>query len=255
MLDVLEDYLAHRGWKFCRIDGAVDVVDRQEAIDSFNADGSDAFIFLLSTRAGGLGVNLTGADTVILYDSDWVRVPPPPPFRPRSLLLAHSHALLAAPSPPCCLLPQNPHQDAQAQDRCHRIGQQRPVAVYRLVTENSVELTMLRAASSKLKLERLVMRGGYAHSAEGGPAKGHGEKAAAPGASAAKGGAMRLLSEEELQEVLRDVVEVREGQEKGGCGDRELDRLLDREQLFSEDLPKQGSGYEVVEPVKSSLLG
>lgn len=243
MLDVLEDYLAHRGWKFCRIDGAVDVVDRQEAINSFNADGSDQFIFLLSTRAGGLGVNLTGADTVIIYDSDWVRA--------RGLACSFALAPSDAVSPSVA---QNPHQDAQAQDRCHRIGQKKPVAVYRLVTENSVELSMLRAASSKLKLERLVMRGGYSHSGDGRAKEGDG-KGASSDALAAKGGAMRLLSEDELQEVLRDVVEVREGQEKGGCGGDELDQLLDRKQLFSKDLPKRGGGYEVVEPTKSNLLG
>merc|ERR1712032_992624 len=81
--------------------------------------------FLLSTRAGGLGINLASADTVIIYDSDW-----------------------------------NPQQDLQAMDRCHRIGQTKPVLVFRLITANSVEEQMLKKAESKLKLERLVIKKG-----------------------------------------------------------------------------------------------
>ena len=88
-------------------------------IDDFNRPGSDAFIFLLSTRAGGLGINLTAADTVIIFDSDW-----------------------------------NPHLDTQAQDRCHRIGQERPVVVYRFLTAGTVEIDMLAKQISKKKLER-----------------------------------------------------------------------------------------------------
>ena len=91
MLDLLESYLEQSGLRCCRIDGTVCWQDRQANMKQFNED-KDLFVFLLSTRAGGLGINLTGADTVIIYDSDW-----------------------------------NPHQDMQAMDRCHRIGQARPV--------------------------------------------------------------------------------------------------------------------------------
>jgi SWI/SNF-related matrix-associated actin-dependent regulator of chromatin subfamily A member 5 len=94
MLDILEDYLLAKGHRYCRIDGSTDGESRDKAMDDFNADGSDKFCFLLSTRAGGLGINLATADTVILYDSDW-----------------------------------NPQVDLQAMDRAHRIGQKKEVAV------------------------------------------------------------------------------------------------------------------------------
>ncbi|EEP79580.1 hypothetical protein UREG_04426 [Uncinocarpus reesii 1704] len=102
-LDILQDWAYLRDWNCCRIDGAVSQVDRQAQIYAFNTD-SNYKIFLLSTRAGGQGINLTAADTVILYDSDW-----------------------------------NPQQDLQAQDRAHRIGQTKPVLVYRLATRGTVE--------------------------------------------------------------------------------------------------------------------
>lgn len=88
MLDLLEDFLEHEGYKYERIDGGITGNMRQEAIDRFNAPGAQQFCFLLSTRAGGLGINLATADTVIIYDSDW-----------------------------------NPHNDIQAFSRAHRIGQ------------------------------------------------------------------------------------------------------------------------------------
>ncbi len=71
MLDILEDYLIFRGHDYCRIDGSTSGEDREKAIDTFNSDGSSKFVFLLSTRAGGLGINLATADIVVLYDSDW----------------------------------------------------------------------------------------------------------------------------------------------------------------------------------------
>ena len=95
------------GYGYVRLDGSTKMADRQAAIDKFNKDPA-TFAFLLSTRAGGLGINLTAADTCILFDSDW-----------------------------------NPHQDSQAQDRCHRYGQTRPVVVYRLLTTGSVEIDMM----------------------------------------------------------------------------------------------------------------
>ncbi|KAJ1979830.1 putative ATPase, partial [Dimargaris verticillata] len=125
ILDILEVYLNElRGWKFCRFDGATPREERDEEIDRFNTDMTVP-IFLLSTRSGGLGINLTSADTVILYDSDW-----------------------------------NPQMDIQAQDRVHRIGQTKPVIIYRLVTGNSFEEHVLERAVAKRKLEKLVIHKG-----------------------------------------------------------------------------------------------
>lgn len=124
-LDIIHDYCAElRKWKVCRIDGSVSQVDRREQIKDFNED-PDFKIFLLSTRAGGQGINLASADTVILFDSDW-----------------------------------NPQQDLQAQDRCHRIGQTRPVVVYRLATKGTVEEELLLSADAKRRLEKLVIKKG-----------------------------------------------------------------------------------------------
>ncbi|KAL3467616.1 SNF2 family N-terminal domain-containing protein [Aspergillus heterothallicus] len=124
-LDILQDWATHlRSWNCCRIDGAISQADRQAQIKAFNTD-KDHKIFLLSTRAGGQGINLVAADTVILYDSDW-----------------------------------NPQQDLQAQDRAHRIGQTKPVIVYRLATKGTVEQTLLEKADSKRRLERLVIQKG-----------------------------------------------------------------------------------------------
>ena len=124
-LDILEDWAAlQHGWKVCRIDGAVKQDDRRQYIQDFNTK-PDVRLFLLSTRAGGQGINLAAADTVILFDSDW-----------------------------------NPQQDLQAQDRAHRIGQTRPVIVYRLATKGTVEQTLLEKADSKRRLEKLVIQKG-----------------------------------------------------------------------------------------------
>ena len=124
-LDIISDWASLlRSWRCCRIDGAIAQADRQAQIEEFN-NNADYKIFLLSTRAGGQGINLTAADTVILYDSDW-----------------------------------NPQQDLQAQDRAHRIGQTKPVIVYRLITKDTVEETLLETADNKRRLERLVIEKG-----------------------------------------------------------------------------------------------
>ncbi len=125
MLDILEDYLVYKGYEYCRIDGSTSGEDRENQIEDFNRDGSSKFIFLLSTRAGGLGINLASADTVILYDSDW-----------------------------------NPQVDLQAQDRAHRIGQKKPVNVFRLVTEGTIEEKIVERAERKLYLDALVIQQG-----------------------------------------------------------------------------------------------
>lgn len=125
MLDLMEDFLDTEGYKYERIDGAVTGSLRQEAIDRFNAPGAQQFVFLLSTRAGGLGINLATADTVIIYDSDW-----------------------------------NPHNDIQAFSRAHRIGQANKVMIYRFVTRNSVEERVTQVAKRKMMLTHLVVRPG-----------------------------------------------------------------------------------------------
>ncbi|XP_026145002.1 chromodomain-helicase-DNA-binding protein 4-like isoform X2 [Carassius auratus] len=125
MLDLLEDFLENEGYKYERIDGSITGGMRQEAIDRFNAPGAPQFAFLLSTRAGGLGINLATADTVVIYDSDW-----------------------------------NPHNDIQAFSRAHRIGQNKKVMIYRFVTKASVEERITQVAKKKMMLTHLVVRPG-----------------------------------------------------------------------------------------------
>lgn len=125
MLDILGDYLHLRGYQFQRLDGTIAAGPRRMAIDHFNAPDSNDFAFLLSTRAGGLGINLMTADTVILFDSDW-----------------------------------NPQADLQAMARAHRIGQTRPVTIYRLVSKETVEEEVLERARNKLMLEFITIQQG-----------------------------------------------------------------------------------------------
>jgi hypothetical protein len=124
VLDILNDYFMYRGFNFERIDGAVHGKERQLAIDRFCAPDSNAFIFMLSTRAGGVGINLTAADRVIIFDSDW-----------------------------------NPQNDVQAMARCHRIGQKKQVTVFRLITTKTYEAQMFERASLKLGLDQAVLHG------------------------------------------------------------------------------------------------
>ncbi|KTW30617.1 hypothetical protein T552_00333 [Pneumocystis carinii B80] len=125
MLDIIELWAVNmQNWRICRIDGLTKQNEREKQIEDFY-ENSDIKLFLLSTRAGGLGINLTVADTVIIFDSDW-----------------------------------NPQQDLQAQDRVHRIGQDKPVIVYRLVSANTVEEKILERANSKRCLEKLVIQKG-----------------------------------------------------------------------------------------------
>lgn len=122
MLDILEDYLTYKKWQYERIDGKVSGAERQIRIDRYNAKNSSRFCFLLSTRAGGLGINLATADTVIIYDSDW-----------------------------------NPHADLQAMARAHRLGQTNKVMIYRLITRGSIEERMMQMTKKKMVLEHLVV--------------------------------------------------------------------------------------------------
>ncbi|KAM9477081.1 lymphoid-specific helicase [Clarias gariepinus] len=121
ILDILMDYCYLRGFEYSRLDGSMKYTDREDNMRKFTSD-PEVFLFLLSTRAGGLGINLTAADTVIIFDSDW-----------------------------------NPQADLQAQDRCHRIGQTKPVVVYRLITLNTIDEKILERASAKRTLEKMVI--------------------------------------------------------------------------------------------------
>uniref|UniRef100_A0AAQ6A0Q1 SWI/SNF related, matrix associated, actin dependent regulator of chromatin, subfamily a, member 4 n=1 Tax=Amphiprion ocellaris TaxID=80972 RepID=A0AAQ6A0Q1_AMPOC len=125
LMTIMEDYFAYRSFKYLRLDGTTKAEDRGMLLKTFNDPESEYFIFLLSTRAGGLGLNLQSADTVVIFDSDW-----------------------------------NPHQDLQAQDRAHRIGQQNEVRVLRLCTVNSVEEKILAAAKYKLNVDQKVIQAG-----------------------------------------------------------------------------------------------
>ncbi|KAJ4952799.1 hypothetical protein NE237_029631 [Protea cynaroides] len=122
MLDLLEDYCTYKKWQYERIDGNVGGAERQIRIDRFNAKNSSRFCFLLSTRAGGLGINLATADTVIIYDSDW-----------------------------------NPHADLQAMARAHRLGQTNKVMIYRLISRGTIEERMMQMTKKKMVLEHLVV--------------------------------------------------------------------------------------------------
>ncbi|KAL6306502.1 SNF2 family N-terminal domain-containing protein [Sparassis latifolia] len=129
VLDIIEDWaVGLKGWPICRIDGSTSMTDRCEEVDRFEKSGDTSHaprLFLLSTRAGGLGLNLVAADTVIFYDQDW-----------------------------------NPQMDLQAQDRAHRIGQTRPVLIFRLVSAHTIEAKIMERATEKRKLEALVIAKG-----------------------------------------------------------------------------------------------
>ncbi|RDW78305.1 hypothetical protein BP5796_06157 [Coleophoma crateriformis] len=124
MIDLMEEYLTYRNYKYCRLDGSTKLEDRRDTVHDFQTR-PEIFIFLLSTRAGGLGINLTTADTVIFYDSDW-----------------------------------NPTIDSQAMDRAHRLGQTRQVTVYRMITRGTIEERIRKRAMQKEEVQKVVMTGG-----------------------------------------------------------------------------------------------
>ncbi|RXI07337.1 hypothetical protein DVH24_026473 [Malus domestica] len=208
ILDIMDYYFSEKGLEVCRIDGSVRLEDRRNQIAAFNDVDSNYRIFLLSTRAGGLGINLTAADTCILYDSDW-----------------------------------NPQMDLQAMDRCHRIGQTKPVHVYRLATAQSVEGRILRRAFSKLKLEHVVIGKGQFHQ----------DKAKS---------STDFLEEEDLIALLREEESAEDKMIQMVISDEDLERVLDRSDLMgspadheeekangvADVLPLKGPGWEVVLP-------
>lgn len=219
VLNIIEDYLAFRQWKYCRIDGQTNIDERQRAMDAFNAEKTAGvngtrntrddrhFVFMLSTRAGGLGINLTSADTCIIFDSDW-----------------------------------NPHADSQAMDRCHRLGQTRPVAVYRLLTCNSVDIEMMEKQISKKKLERMTIAGGDFRKA-GRRSQGD-------------------MTFEKLQSLL--VSDISDLQAKGAdiedikMSDEEFEMIMDRNRLFSDGAdapPTEGKMYDILDTAGGDVLG
>ncbi|KAI5285876.1 hypothetical protein KEM54_000227 [Ascosphaera aggregata] len=206
-LDILQDWATQlHSWKCCRVDGGVAQVERRELIKAFSTDPSYK-IFLLSTRAGGQGINLTAADTVILYDSDW-----------------------------------NPQQDLQAQDRAHRIGQTKPVIVYRLATKNTIEQTLLEKADSKRRLEKLVIQKGKF--------KGLLDSSTAP-----EGGDefRQALGEEDGFEII----DVGNGTTSDALlSDRDLETITDRSdeayERAEKGLEEGGEAFKVVETKKGS---
>ncbi|KAL1697101.1 SNF2 family DNA-dependent ATPase, partial [Schizophyllum commune] len=183
MLDIIEDWAVEfKGWNLCRIDGQTPPLERRAEMDRFQTGGDapDApCLFLLSTRAGGLGINLTAADTVIFYDQDW-----------------------------------NPQMDAQAQDRAHRIGQTRPVLIFRLVSAHTIETKIMQRATEKRKLEALVIAKGRFKA----------PTAAARAATMAEMASALLQLEGEKINVVADTKEDRESV----LSDADLNKLLDR---------------------------
>ena len=125
VLDILEDYCLWRNYEYCRLDGQTPHDERQDSINAYNEPNSTKFVFMLSTRARGLGINLVTTDVVILYDSDW-----------------------------------NPQVDLQAMDRAHRIGQRKTVRVFRFITDNTVEERIVERAEMKLILDSIVIQQG-----------------------------------------------------------------------------------------------
>ncbi|KAL8240546.1 hypothetical protein R6Q59_013901 [Mikania micrantha] len=211
ILDIMHYYFSEKGMKVCRIDGNVKLEERRQQIQDFNNVDSEYRIFLLSTRAGGLGINLTAADTCILYDSDW-----------------------------------NPQMDLQAMDRCHRIGQTKPVHVYRLATALSIEGRMLKRAFSKLRLEHVVIGKGQFQQ----------ERTKANTDS---------LEEEEMLALLRDDDNPEDKMVQTDISDEDLEKVLDRSDLIAAGptkadgkpdfatsaLPLKGPGWEVVIPTST----
>lgn len=169
IMDIMEDFLRFRNFQYLRLDGNTKPDDRSHLLTEFNAPNSPYFVFILSTRAGGLGLNLQTADTVIIYDSDW-----------------------------------NPHQDLQAQDRAHRIGQKVEVRILRLITEKSVEEHILATAQHKLEIDGKVIQAG---------------KFDNQATNEEREGLLRAMLEEDNDD---------EGEEEGDLNDEELNEILAR---------------------------
>ncbi|XP_025753492.1 lymphoid-specific helicase isoform X5 [Oreochromis niloticus] len=207
ILDILMDYCYLRGFQYSRLDGSMSYAERDENMARFSKD-PEVFIFLLSTRAGGLGINLTAADTVIIFDSDW-----------------------------------NPQADLQAQDRCHRIGQTKPVVVYRLVTANTIDQKILERASAKRKLEQMVI---HKNKFKGGKAELNQNKS--------------CIDLDELRELLKARGTEKEVKASKGnvISDKDLEILLDRSDLLAKEkdgMKKEKMGvFRVIDAKESSEI-
>jgi len=187
ILDLIGKSLKLKGYDFCQLDGRTKLVDRQIEVDRFFTE-PETKVFLLSTRAGGLGINLIAADTCIIYDSDW-----------------------------------NPQQDLQAQDRCHRIGQTRPVVIFRLITQNTIDENIVQRAQAKRAIEKLIV---------------HQDKFKS-GITSLKETTQKVLSPKEILKILLneddDVNTTEEASaDQYGLDQETLDKLLDRSDIVKE---------------------
>ncbi|TFY77398.1 hypothetical protein EWM64_g6613 [Hericium alpestre] len=192
MLDVIQDWATEfKRWPLCRIDGSSKPMERRREMVRFQTDSPDApRLFLLSTRAGGLGINLTAADTVVFYDSDW-----------------------------------NPQMDLQAADRAHRIGQTKPVLIFRLISKHTIEQKILERATQKRQLEAMIIaKGKFKMPAQAGKQETmtematslltlEGEKIEVVQSTAA--GKASVISDAELDSLLDRRPEVFQGRGKG----------------------------------------
>ncbi|QSZ34995.1 hypothetical protein DSL72_007857 [Monilinia vaccinii-corymbosi] len=183
IMDIMGEFLTYRGIKFMRLDGTTKSDDRSDLLKKFNAPNSEYFCFLLSTRAGGLGLNLQTADTVIIYDSDW-----------------------------------NPHQDLQAQDRAHRIGQKNEVRILRLISSNSVEEKILERAKFKLDMDGKVIQAGRFDNKSSETDRDAMLRVMLESAEAAESLEQDDMDDEELNEILarsdEEIIKFREMDEK-----------------------------------------
>lgn len=205
VLNILEDYCLYRKYKYCRIDGETMIEDREAQIEAFTDPNSDHFVFLLSTRAGGLGINLATADTVILYDSDW-----------------------------------NPQVDLQAMDRAHRIGQTKPVNVYRMISENTIEEKIIERQLIKLKWDSLVIQKGRIAQKGKGMNKEELEGLITHGASEIFKASKGTFTEEDIDDLLK------RGEER---------TKIQNEQLDSEIKKKTEKMYKYIIIISRSDLG
>ena len=176
MIDLMEEYLTYRNYKYCRLDGSTKLEDRRDTVADFQTR-PEIFVFLLSTRAGGLGINLTSADTVIFYDSDW-----------------------------------NPTIDSQAMDRAHRLGQTKQVTVYRMITRGTIEERIRKRALQKEEVQRVVISGN-ATTADGKPAGVDFNTRSRENRT--KDIALWLADDEQAEAIERKEAEAREAEARG----------------------------------------
>ncbi|CAN8097446.1 unnamed protein product [Discula destructiva] len=227
IMDIMEDFLRMRDISFLRLDGTTKSDERSELLHEFNRPDSPYFMFLLSTRAGGLGLNLQTADTVIIYDSDW-----------------------------------NPHQDLQAQDRAHRIGQKNEVRILRLISSNSVEEKILERARYKLDMDGKVIQAGRFDHKSSETERDAMLRTLLESAEAAETGDQEEMDDEELNMILarnddelvtfQELDDVRQKDLTYGNapGSKKISRLMTEDELpeiyLSEENPEQPEDLDVV---------